>query len=106
LSADEQMGGEQIGKRLAVFRGQPFEKTFVLQVFQRQSDFRQKEQADQEYLVQGIELDMQGKPGKPWRIKVVAAESDQWVFRETVRELLLEFKKAEGIVVVFGFIRR
>ena len=45
LSPDEEMGGEQIGERLAVFRGQPLEKTLVLQVFQGQGYFRKMEQA-------------------------------------------------------------
>ena len=47
---------------------------------------------------------MQGKPGKPWWVKRGVTESEQGVFRETVGKLLLEFKKAEEIVIVSGFV--
>ena len=54
--------------------------------------------------MQCVELDMQGKFSKPWRVKRLVAEREQRVFWKTVWKLLLEFKEAKEIVIVSGFV--
>ena len=55
--------------------------------------------------MQSVELNMQGKTGKPWRIKRGVTEGEQGVFRKSAGKFFLEIEKAEEIVVVSCFIR-